>query len=121
MKETPDVEAYLAAVPEPGRTTLREVRAAIQSVVPAETTESICYRMPMFKYKGVLVGYAAFTNHCSLILANGSTVEAFKDELAAYETTKGTVKFPLDKPLPAALVKKLVKARVEENESKKRK
>jgi uncharacterized protein YdhG (YjbR/CyaY superfamily) len=112
------VEDYLAAVPEPARSTLQRVRAAIHSVVPAEATEAISYGMPAFKYKGTLVWFAAFSNHCSLF-PTASVIKAFKNELKGYETTKGTVHFPLDKPLPAALVKKMVKARLAEKTQKK--
>jgi len=75
--------------------------------------------MPAFKYKGVLVWFAAFSNHCSLF-PTASVVEAFKNELKAFSTSKGTIHFPTDKPLPTALVKKLVKARVARVESAKR-
>jgi uncharacterized protein YdhG (YjbR/CyaY superfamily) len=113
-----NVDEYLAGVPEPARSTLEKVRAVIRSVVPPEATEVISYRIPMFKYKGMLVGFAAFSNHCSLF--PGALPEAFKDELKRYRTAKGTIQFPVDKPLPAALVKKLVKARIAENERKSR-
>jgi uncharacterized protein YdhG (YjbR/CyaY superfamily) len=116
---TSAVDAYLAAVPEPARSTLEKMRALIRSTVPAEATEAIGYGMPTFRYKGALVAYAAFKNHCSLFPMNASLVEAFKDELKEYKTLKGTIQFTVDKPLPAALVKKLVKARVAENEQKK--
>src|SRR6266478_4330407 len=76
-------------------------------------------RIPAFKHKGVLVWFAAFSNHCSLF-PTASVVEAFKNELKGFSTSKGTIQFPTDKPLPTALVKKLVKARVAQNESKKR-
>jgi len=112
------VEEYLASAPEPARGTLKKVRAAIRSAAPAEATESISYGMPMFKYKGMLLGYAAFKNHCSLF--PGSTaIKVFKKELKDYQTSKGTIRFPIDKPPPAALLKKLVKARVAENEREK--
>jgi uncharacterized protein YdhG (YjbR/CyaY superfamily) len=114
-----DVEEYLAAVPEPARSTLNKVRAVIRSAVPPETTEAISYRIPTFKYKGPLVGFAAFSTHCSLFPMSGSIVEAFKNELKGFETSKGTIRFPVDKPLPAALVKRLVKARIAEKEHKK--
>jgi uncharacterized protein YdhG (YjbR/CyaY superfamily) len=110
------VDEYLAGVPEPARSTLEKIRAVIRSVVPPETTEVISYRIPMFKYKGMLVGFAAFSNHCSLF--PGALPEAFKDELKRYPTSKGTIQFPVDKPLPATLVRKLVKARIAENEKK---
>jgi len=115
-----DVERYLAAVPEPARTTLNKVRAAIRSVVPAEATEAISYGMPAFQYKGPLVGYAAASKHCGFYPMSGSLIEAFQDELKGFEKSKGTIRFPLDKPLPAALVKRLVKARIAENENRKR-
>ncbi len=112
------VDDYLAGVPDPARSTLNKVRAAIRSAVPPEAAETISYGMPAFKYKGVLVWFAAFSNHCSLF-PTASIVEAFKDELKDYSTSKGTIQFPTDKPLPAALVRKLVKARVAQVESKK--
>ena len=114
-----NVDEYLAGVPEPARSTLRKIRAAIRRAVPREATETISYRIPAFKYKGVLVWYAAFSNHCSFF-PTGSVVEAFKNELKGFSISKGTIHFPTDKPLPAALVKKMVKMRVAQNESKKR-
>jgi len=74
--------------------------------------------MPSFQYKGGLVGYAAFKEHCSFFPMSGRLVEEFADELKGYKTSKGTIQFPADKPLPAALVKKMVKARVAQNEAK---
>jgi len=115
-----NVDEYLASVPEPARGTLSKIRAAIRSAVPPEATEVISYRIPIFKYKGMLVGFAAFTNHCSLFVMSGSVMEAFKNELKNFHTSKGTIRFPVDKPLSASLVKKLVKARIAENERKKR-
>jgi uncharacterized protein YdhG (YjbR/CyaY superfamily) len=114
-----NVDEYLAGVPEPARSTLKKVRAAIRSVVPPEATETIGYRMPMFKYKGMLVAFAAFSNHCSFF-PTPSVIEEFKNELKAYPTSKGTIQFPVDQPLPAALVKKMVKARIAQNEQKKK-
>jgi uncharacterized protein YdhG (YjbR/CyaY superfamily) len=111
-----DVDAYLAKVPEPARATLETVRATIRSVAPAETTEGLSYGMPTFRYKGALVAYAAFKDHCSFFPCQASLIDQMKDELKNYRTSKGTLQFPLDKPLPAALVKKLVKARIAENE-----
>jgi uncharacterized protein YdhG (YjbR/CyaY superfamily) len=114
-----DVESYLAGCPEPHRTTLEKLRATIRSVVPKETTEAISYGMPSFRYKGGLVAYGAFKEHCSFFPMSGRLVEEFADELKAYKTSKGTIQFPPDKPLPAALVKKMVKARVTQNEMRK--
>jgi uncharacterized protein YdhG (YjbR/CyaY superfamily) len=112
------VDEYLAGVPEPARTTLIKTRAMIRSVVPPETTEAITYRIPTFQYKGPLMAFAAFADHCSLFPMGSSAIAAFKDELAGFQTSKGTIHFPLDKPMPAALVKKLVKARIAQNEKK---
>jgi uncharacterized protein YdhG (YjbR/CyaY superfamily) len=114
-----DVETYLAACPEPHRTTLEKLRATIRSVVPRETTEAISYGMPSFRYKGGLVAYGAFKEHCSFFPMSGRLVEEFANELKAYKTSKGTIQFPADKPLPAVLVKKMVKARVVQNDLKK--
>lgn len=114
-----NVDEYLAGVPEPARSTLNRVRAAIRSAAPPEATEAISYRMPTFRYKGLLVGFAAFSNHCSFFPMSLSVMEAFKNELKDFHTSKGTIRFPVDKPLSAALVKKLVKARIAQNEHKK--
>ena len=114
-----NVDEYLARVPEPARSTLNKVRAAIRTAVPPGTTETISYGMPAFKHNGVLVWYAAFSNHCSLF-PTGAVIEAFKKELKGFSTSKGTIQFSTEKPLPAALVKKMVKARVAQSESKKR-
>jgi uncharacterized protein YdhG (YjbR/CyaY superfamily) len=115
-----DVDEYLAGVPEPARSTLNGIRAAIRAAVPSEATEAISYRIPTFKYKGALLAFGAFSNHCSLFPMSYAVIEAFKNELKDFHISKGTIRFPVDKPLPAALVKKLVKARIAENEHKKR-
>jgi uncharacterized protein YdhG (YjbR/CyaY superfamily) len=113
------VDEYLARVPEPARTTLNKVRAVIRSVVPPETTEAISYGVPTFKLKGPVIWYAAFSTHCS-VFPTASVIGQFKDELKGYTTSKGTIQFPVDKPLPATLLKKMVKARLVEIEKKKR-
>ena len=115
-----DVDKYLAAVPEPARRTLNTIRAAIRAAVPSQATEGISYGIPAFKYKGALVWFAAFSKHCSFFPGSLAVIAAFKDELKNYQTSKGTIRFPVDKPLPAALVRKLVKARIAENERRKR-
>lgn len=112
-----NVDEYVARAPEPARSALIQMRAAIRAVVPAEATETISYRMPAFKHKRVLVWFAAFTSHCSLF-PTAAVVARFREELAGFTTSKGTVQFPTDKPLPIALIKKLVKARVAENDRK---
>jgi uncharacterized protein YdhG (YjbR/CyaY superfamily) len=114
-KPAKNVDEYLARVPEPAQSTLRHIRAVIRSVVPKETTEVISYGIPMFKYNGMLVGYAAFKSHCSLFPTGSGVLDQFEKELKSYCTSKGTIQFPFDKPLPDALVKKIVKARVKQN------
>lgn len=110
------VEKYLANVPEPARTTLNKIRAIIRAVAPAEATEQLSYGMPSFRYKGALVGYAAFKNHCSFFPMSASLIDEMKEELQGFRTSKGTLQFSLDKPLPATLVRKMVKARIAANE-----
>jgi uncharacterized protein YdhG (YjbR/CyaY superfamily) len=112
------VEAYLARVPEPARTTLEKMRATIRAAAPKEATEAIGYGMPTFRYKGALVGYAAFKGHCSFFPMGAAAIEEFADELQGFRTSKGTIQFALDKPLPAGLVKKMVRACVARNEAK---
>jgi len=113
------VGEYLAQVRGPARGMLKNMRAAIRSAVPREATETISYGIPAFKHERVLVWYAAFAKHCSLFPSK-AVIEAFKKELKGYPTSKGTIHFPLDKPLPVALIKRIVKARVAEQESRKR-
>jgi uncharacterized protein YdhG (YjbR/CyaY superfamily) len=114
------VDEYLTRVPEPARSTLGKVRAAIRAAAPPEATEGISYGMPMFRYKGPLVYYAGFRNHCSFFPASGAVIAAFKEELKGYHTSKGTLRFGVDKALPASLLKKMVKARVAEQDRKKK-
>jgi uncharacterized protein YdhG (YjbR/CyaY superfamily) len=112
------VDEYLERVPEPARTTLKKIRSVIRSVAPPEATEGISYGMPTFKYKGMLASFAAFSDHCSLFPGAGPTIE-FKNELKNFQTSKGTIRFAPNKPLPATLLKRLMKARIAENERKK--
>lgn len=106
-----DVDKYIAAAPEPVRSRLKEMRAAIRSAVPAEAVEIISYQIPAFKTKKVLVWYAGFSKHCSLF-PTASVIEGFREELGGFTVSKGTVQFPIEKALPTALIRKLVKARV---------
>jgi len=112
------VEAYLAAVPEPARTTLEKLRATIRAAAPKAATEAISYSIPSFQYKGGLVAYAAFKNHCSFFPMGARAIEEFAGELEGFRVSKGTIQFALDKPLPAALVRKMVKACAARNEAK---
>lgn len=108
---TKRVDEYIAAAPEPARSRLKEMRAAIRSAVPAEAVEIISYQIPAFRTKNVLVWYAGFSKHCSLF-PTASVIEEFRDELAGFTVSKGTVQFPIGQALPTALITKLVKARV---------
>ena len=114
---TKTVAEYLAGIPKPACSTFDKLRATIRSVVPAEATETISYQIPAIRHNGILVWFAAFANHCSLF-PTAAVMDEFKNELKSFTTSKGTVQFPLDKPLPVALIKKIVKARVAQNEDK---
>jgi uncharacterized protein YdhG (YjbR/CyaY superfamily) len=116
VKKFVSVSAYLRAVPPASRAALQKLRKTIKAAAPA-ATEVISYGIPMFKHHGMLVGYAAFKDHCSLFMSTAVT-SALKRDLASYDTSKGTVRFSPDKPLPATLVRKLVKARIAQNERK---
>jgi uncharacterized protein YdhG (YjbR/CyaY superfamily) len=116
-KSTPakDVDEYIAAAPEEMQTALKELRKTIKAVAPM-AEEVISYRIPTYKYKGSLVHFAAFKNHSSLIVVNKSLLQTFKNELEDYYTSGATIRFTAKNPLPAALVKKIIKTRIEENE-----
>jgi uncharacterized protein YdhG (YjbR/CyaY superfamily) len=117
MKTFNNVEEYLLEVPDDKRVALEELRKTISSVLP-KAEEYISYGMPTFRYNGPLVSYAAFKKHCSLFPWNASLINKFNAELKDFKTSKGTIQFTIDKPLPAALVKKLIKERMKENEAK---
>ena len=93
------------------------MRAAIRSALPREATETISYRIPAFRHKRILVWFAAFSDHCSLF-PTAAVIAAFQKELKSFSTSKGTIHFPIHKPLPIRLIKKIVKARVAELEAK---
>ena len=110
----PAVRTYFASTPPKARAALKKIRAAIRSVTP-RADESFSYRMPGFKLDGrTLVWYAAFKNHCSMFPMTGPIRRKLAKDLKGYETSKGTVRLPLTKPMPVGLVKKLVKARIAE-------
>jgi uncharacterized protein YdhG (YjbR/CyaY superfamily) len=110
------VDEYLDKLPEDVRTILTKLRATIKSTAP-KAEEVISYGMPGYKYKGMLVYFAAFKNHCSFFPGSSQIVQLY-DELKSFKTAKGTIQFTSDKPLPATLVKKIVKARMQENEAR---
>src|SRR5205814_479826 len=91
-----------------------KLRKIIRAAAP-KAEECISYQICAYRLNGMLVGFGATEKHCALYLMNGSTLEAFKDEIRGYDVSKGTIRFQADKPLPAALVRKLVKARIAEN------
>jgi len=111
------IDEYLAAVSEDNRVALAKLRKAIRAAAP-EAEECISYRLPAFRQGGMLVAFGATANHCAFYLMSSTTVEAHRDELEGYDTSKGTIRFRADRPLPAALVRKLVKARIAENEAR---
>lgn len=111
------IDEYLAAVPEPAHDTLQKLRATIQSALPTDAVETISYGIPAFRLKKVVVYFAAFKNHCSFF-PTAAVIDEFRDELKNYTISKGTIQFPVDKPLSSALVKKMVKARLAQIESK---
>jgi uncharacterized protein YdhG (YjbR/CyaY superfamily) len=109
------IDQYLAALSDDKRAALAKLRKAIRAAAPG-AEECISYGLPAFRLDGrVLVAFGATANHCSFHPMSSSTVEAHKDELRGYDTSKGTIRFQQDDPLPAALVRKLVKARMAEN------
>ncbi|HEX4932442.1 MAG TPA: DUF1801 domain-containing protein, partial [Gemmatimonadaceae bacterium] len=107
-------DAYLARLPEAQRTALQSLRETLRSLVPG-AAEVLSYGIPAFRGERVLVGYGATPKHCALFLFSGSIVERFAAELARYETSKGAVRFQPGAPLPVALVRTLVKARLAED------
>jgi len=119
-KVAKDIDEYLAVVPAEQRAALEKLRKTIRAAAP-QATESIGYGMPIFRHQGMLVGFAAFKNHCSFFPMSGSLIAAHRRDLARFETSKGTIRFTPSKPVPAALVKKFVRARIQENEERKRK
>jgi uncharacterized protein YdhG (YjbR/CyaY superfamily) len=116
MQKPPPVEtidAYIRSCPASIRGALRDLRAAIRRAAP-DATERISYRMPTFHQNGNLVHFAAFEHHIGFY-PTPSAIVAFREQLRAYHTSKGAVQFPVGKPLPLALVQKIVKFRVAEN------
>jgi uncharacterized protein YdhG (YjbR/CyaY superfamily) len=120
MKKAVSVDAYLADLPDDPRATLEKIRTAIQAAAP-KAEETIAYGMPAFAYAGrPLVYFAAFKKHCSFFPGSYQVMETFAEELKRYDVEKGTIRFPIGKPLPATLVKKIVKARLRENDARRK-
>jgi uncharacterized protein YdhG (YjbR/CyaY superfamily) len=111
------VEEYLEALPDEERAVLEKLRAAIRSAAP-QAEEVISYRIPLYKHHGHLVGFAAFKNHLSLFVTNSDVPKRLAKELKPFRINHTTIQFTVDKPLPTELVKRIVKARVAENEAR---
>ena len=114
-----NIDEYIAGFPEDIQAILQNLRRVIHKAAP-EAQETISYSMPAFKQNGILVYFAAFKDHIGFF-PTSSGISAFTKELASYNTAKGTVRFPLDKPLPVNLIKKIVKFRAQENLNKQKK
>jgi uncharacterized protein YdhG (YjbR/CyaY superfamily) len=111
-----NVDAYIASYPENIRPVLEKMRKAIRDAAP-DAKEKISYRMPSYSINGLLAYYAAHTNHLGFYPLT-SAIKKFKPELESYQTSKGTIQFPYNKPLPTGLIKKIIRFRVAENKSK---
>jgi len=108
------IDEYLAGLDEPKRKTLQALRQTIHAIIP-RAEERISYGMPAFRLEGkVIAGFAAFKNHLAYLPHSGSVLRELSDDLAGYESTPGSLHFPIDKPLPKSLVKKLIATRLEE-------
>jgi uncharacterized protein YdhG (YjbR/CyaY superfamily) len=116
MKAASSVDEYIAAADPLAKKALKDIRKSIKAAAP-KAEEVISYQIPGYKYHGMLVFFAAWKGHISLYPAPW-TAESLKKEMSAYEGSKGTIKFPLDKPMPLLLIKKMVKYRVKENEAR---
>jgi uncharacterized protein YdhG (YjbR/CyaY superfamily) len=114
-KKTPpakDVDAFIEASPKQAQAKLKQLRQIVRTTAP-NAEEKISYKMPVYRHNGKwLVGFAGFKNHIGFYGMSGTFFERFKKELKDYDTSKGTIRFPLDKPLPVGLIRKLIKARM---------
>ena len=108
------IDKYLAGIDEPKRATLQKLRQTIHGIIP-DAEETISYGMPAFRLEGKIVaGFAAFKNHLAYLPHSGAVLGDLSDDLAGYESTQGSLHFPIDQPLPRALVKKLIAARLKD-------
>lgn len=112
------IEAYLATAPESARKMLSEIRALVLATAPPEADEIFSYGMPGVRYKGRLLCYGAFKNHCGFYPGSPPLLLSLAPDLRGFKATRGGIQFPYDKPLPTALIKKIVRARVAENEAR---
>lgn len=114
MAPAKDVDTYLAALPAGQRTALETLRRQIRAAAPG-VSEVISYGVPVFKLGKSLVSLGAARKHCALYVMSSTVIDRFKDELAGYSTSVGTIRFAPEKPLPADLVERIVAARIAEN------
>ena len=114
MTKVKTVDEYLARVSDDKRVALQKLRKTIKAAAP-RAEEGISYQLPAYRLNGMLVAFGATANHCAFYPMSASTVAAHREELKDYDTSKGTIRFQPDNPLPASLVRKLVKARIAEN------
>lgn len=110
-----EVDSYLAGLPDDQRSALEQLRQTIRSIVP-DATEGLSYGVPAFKQRRPLVSFGAAKNHCAFYVQSPAVMDAHAADLEGYDTSKGTVRFKADSPLPRSLVEKLVRARIAENE-----
>lgn len=110
------VDAYISSFPKPTRDLLQQVRAMIRKAAP-KAEEVISYGMPAYKQDGMLVYFAGYARHIGFY-PTSTGIKAFEKEIAAYKHSKGAVQFPLDKPLPAVLIARIVKFKLKENKEK---
>lgn len=118
-KSITTIDEYIEAFPADVQESLEQIRQTIKKSAP-KAEEVISYKMPAFKLYGILVYFAAFKDHISFF-PTSSPIRVFAREIASYKTSKGTIQFPLDKPIPLAVVRKIVKFRVKENVEKAKK
>jgi uncharacterized protein YdhG (YjbR/CyaY superfamily) len=108
------IDEYLAQLPEPTRAALEKLRETIRAAAPT-ATETISYQLAAFRHEGMLVAFGAAANHCGFYVMSGTVLQGFRDELALYKTS---IRFTPDRPLPSALVKRIVKTRIAENHAR---
>lgn len=120
MKSAPkgflSIDEYIASAPEAAQPILEEVRKIVRAAAP-DAVETIAYQMPAFKMQGTLVYFAAWKKHIGFYPASGAVPDVFKEQLAGYDGTSGSIHFPFDKPMPAKLITDIVKYRIIEDKN----
>jgi uncharacterized protein YdhG (YjbR/CyaY superfamily) len=111
------VNDYISLFPEDKQRAMEHLRQLIKTIIP-QAEECISYQIPMYKYHGMLVGFAAYAHHCSFTAANAHTLETFRADLKGFKFSPSTVQFTPENPLPDALIERIVRAKIKENEEK---